>query len=194
LLNIISGTLSTGAPPVAPNSYESIATVTVGSGGSANVEFTSIPSTFTHLQVRCLAQTNRGTYGTDSVFLQLNSNTGSNYSRHNLLGDGSAASAGGNASVDKIYVADFGTSAGSSFGGAVIDVLDYTSTNKNKTLRTLGGVDLNGTISGYGGAITLTSGLFFATPAAITSIKMFPNVGTQFNEYSSFALYGIKGV
>jgi hypothetical protein len=174
-------------------SFESIATVTVGLGGQANVEFASIPATYTHLQVRCLAQTNRGTYGTDSVFLQLNSSTGSNYSRHNLLGDGSAASASGNANVDKIYVADFGTSTGGSFGGAVVDILDYTSTSKNKTLRVLGGTELNGTVSGYGGVISLTSGLFFATPAAITSIKMFPNVGTQFNQYSSFALYGIKG-
>jgi hypothetical protein len=176
------------------SSFESIATATVGAGGQANVEFTVIPATFTHLQIRCFAQTNRGTYGTDSVLLQLNTNTSSNYSRHNLLGDGSAASASGNANVDKIYVAEFGTTTGSSFGGAVIDILDYTSTSKNKTVRTLGGVDLNGTVAGYGGYITLTSGLFFATPAAVTSIKIFPNVGTQFNQYSSFALYGIKGV
>jgi len=174
------------------NSYESIATVTVGSGGSANVEFTSIPSTFTHLQVRCLAQTNRGTYGTDTVWLQLNSNTGSNYSRHWIVGDGSTAGVGTGNNVDKIYFADMGTSTGGSFGGAVVDILDYTSTNKNKTLRILGGADFNGTLAGYGGVLTFASGLFFATPAAITSIKMFPNVGTQFNQYSSFALYGVR--
>ena len=33
-------------------SYESIATVTVGSGGSSYIEFTSIPGTYTHLQIR----------------------------------------------------------------------------------------------------------------------------------------------
>jgi hypothetical protein len=37
--------------------YESIATVSVGGGGAADVEFTSIPGTYTHLQIRALSIT-----------------------------------------------------------------------------------------------------------------------------------------
>ena len=40
-------------------SYESIQTVTVGLGGAANVEFTSIPATYTHLQIRGISKTDR---------------------------------------------------------------------------------------------------------------------------------------
>ena len=32
--------------------FESIATVTVGGGGAASIEFTSIPGTYQHLQIR----------------------------------------------------------------------------------------------------------------------------------------------
>jgi hypothetical protein len=46
MLNIVSGLFSEGAPPVSPTSYESIQTVTVGSGGAADITFTSIPSDF----------------------------------------------------------------------------------------------------------------------------------------------------
>jgi hypothetical protein len=68
-----------------------------------------------------------------------------------------------------------------------MDILDYTSTNKNKTVRSLGGFDRNG-----GGIITLSSSLWFKTPEAITSIRLKPQ-SSSWTQYSSFALYGIKG-
>jgi hypothetical protein len=75
------------------------------------------------------------------------------------------------------------------FGGGVVDILDYASTSKNKTIRTLSGADINGA----GGDLRLSSGLWFATPAAITSITLYANGGSSdFAQYSSFALYGIK--
>jgi hypothetical protein len=64
--------------------------------------------------------------------------------------------------------------------------LDYTNTNKNKTARSLWGYDANG--SGYVG---LYSGLWRNT-SAINRIDYVPASGT-FPQYSSFALYGIKG-
>jgi len=71
----------------------------------------------------------------------------------------------------------------SGFGG-VTDILDYASTNKNKTVRTLGGFDANG--SGY---VNLTSNLWSNT-AAINTITI--NAVGTFNQYSQFSLYGIK--
>jgi hypothetical protein len=180
---------------VASTAYQSIATVTVGGGGAADVTFSSIPSTFTHLQIRAFAQTNRGTFGRDEVKVQVGNgsiDTGSNYSWHMLYGDGTTASAP-NAGVSNSFgkLAEVGTGVGSAFGAIVFDILDYTNINKYKTIRSLGGGDHNGLIATYGGSIAVYSTLWQST-SAINTIKVFPVNGTQFNQYSSFALYGIK--
>ena len=91
MLNTIFGSLSSGVA-ASTTSYESIATVTVGSGGAANVEFTSIPSTYAHLQVRAIF---RNANATDTTFMRINSDTGSNYAWHTLRGNGSAVTAAG---------------------------------------------------------------------------------------------------
>jgi hypothetical protein len=73
------------------------------------------------------------------------------------------------------------------FGGFIVDILDYTSTNKNKTIRCLCGFDANGS-----GNLGLVSGLWRNSGSAITSLELFPQSGV-IAQYSSFALYGIKG-
>jgi len=159
--------------------YDSIATVT-GSGSS--ITFTSIPSTYTHLQVRLVAP---GSSDSD-VWMRFNSDTGSNYSSHRIYGDGSGVAAGAATSSTKI---DFGArSSGSSTipAPAIIDVLDYANTSKYKTSRELFGWDNNG--SGY---IMFGSGLWMST-SAITSITLLPQVGT-FQSGTHAALYGIRG-
>lgn len=171
--------------------------VSVGSAGAADVTFSSIPSTYTHLQIRALAQTDRGTYGIDSIQMQLNSDTGSNYTAHWIYGDGSSAAASAITSNTYLRPGDgqIGTSTGNSglaFGVAVIDFLDYKNTSKYKTVRALQGIDLNGTIASVGGRVGLGSGVWMSTNA-ITSIKLYPQAGTKWTQYSSFALYGIKG-
>ena len=72
------------------SSYESIATTTVGALGASSVTFSSIPSTYKHLQLRWIARSNR-VAAQDFVDIRLNSDTGANYSAHLLYGDGSAA-------------------------------------------------------------------------------------------------------
>ena len=172
--------------------YDSIATTTVGGGGSSSITFSSIPSTYRHLQVRYIAQTNRGTYGISEYSLTFNGDTGSNYSYHELLGDGASAS-GLAYSTQTAIRGDgtIGTTTGGTFGVGVLDILDYANTNKYKTTKMLEGVDFNGTMAGYGGRIGLISGNWRNT-AAITSITFVPNTGTLFSQYSQFALYGIK--
>lgn len=179
MLNQIAALHGTGVA-ASTTSYESIQTVTVGAGGASNVEFTSIPSTYKHLQVR--AMTKMASNG--DVAAYVNSDTGANYNRHYILGDGASASAGYQTSfgLEPAYV---GTSA-TAFGVFVQDFLDYANTNKFKTTRSLGGVDLNGS-----GLVILYSGLWRST-SAITSIK-YDASGSTFSQYSSFALYGIKG-
>ena len=71
-------------------SFESIATTTVGSGGTSSIDFTSIPSTYQHLQLRIISRVSNADTG-DNIFLQFNGDTSSNYSWHYMEGDGSTA-------------------------------------------------------------------------------------------------------
>ena len=170
------------------SSYYSIATVTVGSGGSSSVDFTSIPSTYSHLQIRMIGKTNRAATNQDDLLIRLGNgslDTGSNYADHVLRGDGATASANAHTSQTRIGLDNcLGTTTSGVFSGNVIDILDYANTNKYKTVRMLGGFDYNG-----GGWITLGSGLWMST-SAVDTLRLYAN-GT-FQQYSSFALYGIK--
>lgn len=167
--------------------------ITVGPSGASSITFSNIPATYNHLQVRILGQTNRGTYGTDSYYMRFNSDTGSNYNSGFIRGNGSSPAAyhaNGNQSLIEIGSA-LGTTTASSytFGVSVIDILDYSNTNKHKTLRALTGTEINGTIAGYGGFVYLTSGLW-RSANAISSIQF--TFDNTVQPYSSFALYGIK--
>ncbi len=173
------------------NSYESIATSTVGAGGVSSVTFSSIPQTYKHLQIRALVKDNRSATSSDNNFLRFNNDSGNNYNAHQLIGDGSSASSGvlGTDSA-MIYGTVPGASIGASiFNATIVDILDYTSTNKYKVIRSLNGYDSNG-----GGTIRLTSGLWMST-SAVTQIDLLTNIGatSTIQQYSSFALYGIKG-
>jgi hypothetical protein len=83
------------------------------------------------------------------------------------------------------------SAAANIMGVGIVDIQDYESTTKYKTTRTLNGTDINGTIAGSSGFVFVSSGLWMST-AAISSITITPD-GNNFNQYSSFALYGIKG-
>lgn len=177
-----------GNSPYNPSSFESIATVTVGAGGSSSISFTSIPSTYTHLQVRMIFRDTRAAVG-DYASLQFNSDTGSNYALHLLSGSGASAASAGYASQTSIDISRVAGSSASSnvFGAAVLDILNYANTNKYKTTRSLGGVDNNGS-----GEIVLNSGLWMST-SAVSTITIKAQAGSaNFSQYSSFALYGVK--
>lgn len=175
--------------------YESIATVTVGAGGASNIEFTSIPSTYTHLQVRAISRYTGTQNSGAPIYMQFNSDTGSNYSLHRLLGyanlseSGVAAGAGASQSYMQLGYTTGGSGTANMFSAQVTDILDYANTNKFKTIRTLNGYDTN-TDTGYR-SVGIYSGNWRST-SAITSIKIFPDTDS-WAQYSSFALYGIKG-
>jgi hypothetical protein len=163
--------------------------ITVGPAGASSVEFTNIPGTYTHLQIRCIARTDRANALGDYLAVTVNSDTGSNYSSHALYGDGSSATVDTNTGATFATFHRFsGTSQTASvFGAGVLDILDYKDTNKYKTFRSLAGWDSNGS-----GTIFFDSNLWMST-SAITSIKLAVGGGTSINQYSQFALYGIKG-
>jgi hypothetical protein len=160
-----------------------IGMVQVGSGGAANVEFTSIPSTYKHLQIRGIARTNRA-LTRDALKITVNGNT-STYGFHNLFGNGSSATSNAFTTQPRIYLPSLlSANTTAQYTVGVIQILDYTSTSKFKTTRTLHGYDANGS-----GIVGLSSGLFQST-GAITRFSG----GTSANiaAGSQFALYGIK--
>ena len=176
--NIAAGLFGVGVTP-STSSYESIATVSVGSGGASTVSFTSIPSTYKHLQVRATVAT--WATGGNSDFMRINSDSGSNYTWHYLGGNGSSAFAG--AATSQTGVPSYiGTPTPSP---RIYDILDYANTSKYKTVRSLIGGDSNGA-----GSIYLQSSLWLNT-AAINSLT-FNIDNNNIPEYSHFALYGIK--
>jgi len=182
------GTLLAGNEAYVP-SYESIATIIVGSGGSSSIEFTSIAADWTHLQVRAIL---RETASSSYTMLRINVNgvtDSGKYSWHDITADGSTVYANNSQGQGDTYFRTIrypgATSTASAFGAFVTDVLDYANTNKFKTFRTLGGYDANGS-----GWPALTSAVYMETNA-ITSIK-FTSGGTSFPQYSKFALYGLR--
>jgi hypothetical protein len=159
-----------------------LATVNVPSGGAASVSFSGIPATYTHLQIRGIAKSDVS----QAFLIRSNNDSTNSYYNHELIGDGNNASSTSRTPRTGFVVAPQGISATSNiFAGFVVDILDYTNTNKYKTFRALSGNDLNG--SGY---VWFNSGAY-PQITAITQIDLVSN-GSSFSQYSSFALYGIK--
>ena len=173
--------------------YESISTVTVGAGGAANVTFSSIPATYQHLQIRYLGRTSQTSYESDGFNILINNNGTPASTAHSLIGDGANASSNGSTSANgSLYFV--GSMPGSTinasmFGAGVVDILDYTNTNKNVVYRSLSGYDANSTSAVA--HILFKSGLW-VNLGPITSLQ-FAGISGGFSQYTQFALYGIKG-
>lgn len=164
-----------------------IATTGVLSGSTTGANFSNIPQTFTHLQFRCFW---RGTNVSvaDGFIVRFN-NDSLNHAYHYLQGDGSSATSSGSTATNAFrFTQAPGSSATSGvFGCAIIDILDYTNTNKYKTMRALAGFDNNGS-----GQVALDSGVYIANTNAITQIDLYPNLSNNFAQYSRIDLYGIQ--
>ena len=163
------------------NTYTLIASSTVGSGGAANIEFTSIPATYTDLCIITSLRTNRSAVVDDTTF-SFNSSS-ANFTAKYLVGDGTSASSGSNS----YYLLTNGNTATSStFSNHSIYIPNYAGSN-NKSFS-VDSVSENNATAAYA---LLTAGLWSQT-AAITSIKMAPLYGTLFLQYSTAYLYGIS--
>lgn len=177
------GTFAQQGVSGAVSDFDSIATVTVGSGGASTVTFSTIPGTYSHLQIRYLARVSSG----NIFYARFNSDSGSNYPYHRLSGNGASVTAYGTSATNKIDDIFLTTNTTDVFGVGVIDLLDYTNTNKYKTLRSFTGYSNNSI-----GQVISGSGLWMST-SAVTSIEFTPTTSlATFAQYSHFALYGIK--
>jgi hypothetical protein len=172
-----------------PPSFESIATVTVGGGGASTVNFTSIPGTYSHLEIRGVARTESASNSTENVGIRFNGDTGTNYTWHWVYTTGAtplivAGSAGDNTSFVPRITRD-GTQTGT-YALVKLSILDYVNTNKNKVMRSISGAALGGSQD----VVWYSSGAWLSTNA-ITSITLTPQ-SSNFKEHTTFALYGIK--
>jgi hypothetical protein len=160
-------------------SYESIATATPSATNT--ITFSSISSTYKSLQIRFIGNNTAA----NTLNLRLNGDTGTNYTQHIFEGNGSIVGSSGNAAgaITGIYVIGL-SSVTNNFSAGIIDIIDYASTTKNKTVRIVSGRDLNGS-----GIINISSGLWLNT-AAVTSITLY--VPSNYATETTFALYGIK--
>lgn len=167
--------------------FESISTIVL-TGNQSTINFTSIPQNYAHLQLRIIGRNSLiGSNQREYFKCNFNSDTTSaNYRRHELIGNGSVVSVGS--------FQDGGISLGptinssNTFSAHIVDILDYASTNKYKTVKTVCGYDGNGF-----GECHINSGIWFST-SAITSINLSPFISGSnfFTQYTSLALYGVK--
>jgi hypothetical protein len=173
-----------------PTAFESIATTTVGAGGATTITFSSIPQTYTHLQIRGYSTCGRSD-GDDNYILRFNGDSGSNYANHKMFGSGAATSVASSTAQDRINL-DFAISSpwigSNNYSPMILDILDYTSTNKAKTVRYITGFDSN---DGNRDRLSFASGLWTSTNA-ITSITLVADANQTLSQYSTVALYGIK--
>lgn len=167
------------------NTYIPIATITVGSGGANSIEFTSIPQTYTDLNIK---MSPRATGSALNWNYKITFNgASSGYSSKIMFGDGSTvtAFAGAASYFDGIYMSGANATA-NSFGTADLYLPNYTGSN-NKSIFTESGATSNNS-NALG---SLQAGLF-SSSSAITSIKIQAEPTSDLAQYSTATLYGIK--
>jgi hypothetical protein len=167
------------------DTFIKIATVTVGGGGSATIDFTSIPSTYTDLMVY-LSGRSTGADNSRFVRIRFNSDSGSNYTNKRVRGDGSTASSAGETSdTSGFTVMSGGNNTASTFGSTSIYIPNYAGTT-NKSFSTDAVTENNAT-----GAEAMLFAEIWNNTSAISSITLTPSAN-NFAQYSTATLYGIS--
>ncbi len=167
--------------------YEKIASVTVGSGGAADIEFTSIPATFDDLVVKHSLRSNQSQVY-EVLRVRLNGNTGGNYNIRNIRGNGASviSQSLSNQTYFEFEMTNGNTATASTFGNGEFYIPNYRgSTNKSISSESVS--ETNGTTAYQ----AMDAGLWTQT-AAITSILMYTQSGQNWLEHSTAVLYGIK--
>jgi len=170
-------------------SSDFLITETLISTNTATVTFSSIPSTYKHLQIRVVARTDRSAYDVEDVNLKINGASGTSYTLHTLTGDGTSVTSFGNGDSDRIDLVPTSTAASptSAFGANIVDILDYANTSKFKTVRILGG--MNSTSYKF---VRLSSGSYKST-SAVSTITVSGGAGGNFIAGTRISLYGGLG-
>jgi hypothetical protein len=146
--------------------------VVIGSGGT-------IPQTYTDL---ILVISYTGTLSSAEARIQLNGDTGSNYSWTQLYGNGSSAASYRASNVTNLPVLPNEASSTTVPSVFVLNFQNYSNTTTNKTVLYRSSITSLATTANVG---------LWRNTGAITSINVFTNAST-FTAGSTFSLYGIK--
>ena len=188
ILGVIASGISGHLTPADTGAMFALGSIIVPASGTTSITFNSIPATYKHLQVRITSRDARSAT-LNNFHMRLNGDSTNSYTYHTILADATTVVADGSASaVDKTdyYYEPSNSTPASIYASSVIDIADYSSSTKNKTIRFLGGYDDNGS-----GRLNLTSDVWLNTNA-VTSLTFLNSATANFLQYSSFTLYGIK--
>tara|TARA_R110002110_G_scaffold228263_2_gene443662 strand:+ start:808 stop:1347 length:540 start_codon:yes stop_codon:yes gene_type:complete len=160
---------------------------------SITFDLSSSPAnTYEDLQLRGSVRTTRAT-ALEPVAVQFNGDTGANYQTHKMAGYGTSQVSGGEFNQVRTHVASVmptNTDKGGFYGYFVCDISDYRNANKNTTLSYVSGEN------GSDQYVVFGSGMWdnqTAKPhSGVTSIKIYPNNGSDFTRGSEFTLYGLN--
>lgn len=156
-------------------------------GSQSSITFSSLGSysAYQHLQLRITARGNPG-IGFTELNLQFNNDTSSSYAFHRLRANGSVVEATGATTQSDMNFGYLGGNEGSSiFSQVVADILDFSSSNKTTTVRSISAFDDD--------EMALFSGGYFSTDP-ITEIDIIPDAGSDFLTGSRFSIYGLRSV
>ena len=186
LLGILNSQAAGGG---AAPAFDLLETTTLTSSASS-VTFSGLGaySDYKHLQIRSITQ-QTGTAGNAPYAIRFNGDTGTNYAYHDINGDG-ANPYSDSSSGDDLIRFTYGSQSqevADAFAPQIWDLLDFSSSSKNKTTRGLAGREF---ANANNTRITFGSGLWRNTDP-VTSINIFPQE-SNWAAKSRFSLYGSK--
>ena len=186
ILGIVASSISGHLAPPPEGGFDALASVTLSST-AASVSFAGIPSGYRHLQIRFVANIP----AIAGANFRFNNDAGSSYRNHYMVGTGSGT---GNSYADggantQIYGSVYGQGYDGgtfTFTSGVVDILDCADPTKNKAVRSLIGVDRNGS-----GAIQFLSGLWLNT-SPVNQVSFVAEGATVLAAGTKVSLYGVK--
>lgn len=167
----------------AGSTYEPIATYTVTSN-QQTISFSSIPSTYTDLRVICSLKNSGPATGLDG-YMRINSDSGTNYSTTQLLGNGTAASS--SRATNQAYCM-WPVDSDTNFNTYIFDINNYSNTTTYKTVLLR---------SGQADYATAANVYLWRNTAAINALSFTSSDASggaldNFVTGSSITIYGIK--
>jgi hypothetical protein len=172
------------------SAWKAIEHIEVPSGGTSNITFSSIPSTYTDLLIRYSLRNSSGSI--DAQLFYFNNDTAANYSMRFLIGDGSSTGSYQNTSYLSqynnwsIFFINPSGSTANTFNNTSVYLPNYASSSQFKIVSTDGATENNGT-----SAYTAIGTGIWRSNSPITSISITSPLSGTFVQYSSATLYGI---
>ena len=166
------------------NTYTLIASSTVGAGGAASIDFTSIPSTYTDLVLKYSGRSASGSNVLDNVYLTFNGSTTGYTQKLLFTTNGTSAGSDTGTSYNFNYTTGNGATA-STFSNCEMYIPNYAgSTNKSYSADMV--TENNATAAGV-----LMNATLWSNTAAINRVTL-QIAGFNFVQYSTAYLYGVK--